>query len=195
MKMKEKIKKNIGMIILILVVVIILAIYKMSESKKMVAPSPNPSSTPLAKQISQPPPGYKAPVYSQPATDSTGQLDKSSVKVKTAIDEKSKLEPKLPIYIEGFQTTAGLKTTLNVYSIPEDPSYLIHIEIYGINYGDPKILEPGNKNALAFVESFKKIKTLLESKGVNIHDIYFTIGAKPYVQSAADNLIRKYNLY
>jgi hypothetical protein len=193
--MKEKIRKHIGIIILIFLGVIILAVYEIPGGKKAAIPSPSPSSTPVARQVSEPPPGYKPPVYSEPATDENGEVDTGSEKVQTAINTKSKLESQLPIYIDGFQTSSGLKTTLNVYSIPEDPSYLIHVEIYGIDYSDPKILEPDNKNGLAFTESFKKIKALLTSKGVDIHNIYFTLGAKPYIQTAADSLIRKYNLF
>ena len=183
------------MIILISIAVIILVVYGISASKNTSTPSLTPLPVPTARQISQPPPGYKPPVYSQPITDEKGQVDSNSVKVKTAIDEKAKLKTVLPIYVEGFKTSSGLNTTLNVYSIPEDPNYLIHIEIYGVNYGDPKIMEPNNANATAFVESFKKIKTLLESKKVDIHNIYFALGTRPYVQSAADGLIRKYDLF
>jgi hypothetical protein len=199
--MLEKIKKYIGIIILLSLIVIILVIYQVSGVKKSVLPTPSPTSSPTnsfpttqTQQYSQTPSSYKEPTYSQPVTDSSGQVDESSPEVQTAITNKSKLKPQLPIYVENFQTTSGLNTTLNVYTTPEDPNYLIHIEIYGTNYSDPNILTPNNKNALAFIDSFNKIKNLLLADGVSIHNIYFIFGAKPYIQNTADNLIQKYGL-
>lgn len=189
----EKIKNNIGIIILITVVVIILVIYQAMGSKS-TSQNTSASPSPQAQQYNYFTGNYKLPSYSQPPLNSSGQVDINSENVQNSVDAKATLLPHLPIYIENFQTTTPLKTTLNVYTIPEDPIYLIHVEVYGINYSDPKILDDGNANAQAFVDSFNKIKTLLANDGVDIHSIYFIFGAKPYIQSAADNLIRKYNL-
>jgi hypothetical protein len=196
--MLEKIKKYTGILILILVVIIILVIYQITGTKNTMSPSPSPSSTASTitedQQAIQTSPVYPIPAYSQPPTDTTGQVDVKSPKVQSAVTTKSKLEDQLPIYIENFQTSVGGKTTLNVYTIPEDPDYLIHIEIYGINYEDTTIIQPGNKQGQMFIDSFNKIKSLLLAKGVDIHNIYFVFGARPYIQKAADDLIQKYKL-
>lgn len=193
--MLERIKQNKGIVILILVVVVILVIYQFSTVKKSIAPGESATPTPQARQLPFTVPGYNLPVYSKALTDKDGFVDLNSEKVKKSIEEKSKISSQLPIYVEGFKTKTGIETTLNVYSIPEDPDYLIHIEIYGITYGDPNLLADNNPNALAFVESFNQIKNLLVSKGVDIHNVYFVLGSKPYVLNAADSLVRKYSLY
>lgn len=195
---QERFRKNIGIIVLVFVVVIILVIYEIPRNKKSTLPAPSPTPAqqtktfPLSQSVS--PSNYKLPVYSQPPVDSSGQVNTNSVKVQSAISEKSKFRTYLPIYIDGFQAMSGLKTTLNVYTIPEDPDYLIHVEIYGINYGDPNILQPDNQNGQAFVASFKKIESILATKGVDLHNIYFVMGSKPYILNATDSLLRKYNL-
>ena len=193
--MLEKLKKYRGITILVIVVIIILVIYQISNSGNTkittASPTPSPSNSFSTKQTVS---GYKEPAYTQPATNSNGQVDESSTKIQTAISNKTRLAPQLPIYIENFQTKIGLKTTLNVYTIPEDPDYQIHIEIYGIDYSDPAILQDKNKNAQAFIESFIKIKSLLSADGIDIRNVYFKFGANPYIQSAADGLIQKYNL-
>lgn len=193
--MLERIKKNKGVLILIFVVIVILVIYQISATKKSALPTSSPSPTPDIQKYMPPRSSYKLPVYSQPATDSLGLIDLTSVKVREAVAQKSKIESQLPIYIEGFKTKAGPVTTLNVYSIPEDPPYLIHTEIYGINYSDPNLLEENNQNAQAFIESFNEIKDLLNAKGVDIHKVYFVLGSRPYILGATDSLIRKYSLF
>jgi len=195
MIMLEKLKKFKGIAILIAVVIIILIIYQISSGGNTKIATTNPTQSPSNSfSTKQVPSGYKEPSYTQPTINSDGQVDTKSVKVQTAITNKVKLAPQLPIYLENFQTKAGIKTTLNVYSIPEDPTYLIHIEIYGIDYSDPNILQDENQNAQAFIESFTKIKNLLSENGIDVHNMYFKFGAKPYIQNAADSLIQKYNL-
>lgn len=201
--MKEKIKKNLGIIIIILAVVIILIIYQFFSRKAADNSASDLDTVPQTasnqnqtNSLSTANSNYKTPIYSytNPTTDSNGKVDLNNSKIQTAITFKAKLESKLPIYIENFQTINSLKTTLNVYTIPEDPDYLIHIEIYGIDYSDSNILQEGNQNGVAFIDSFNKIKSLLSASGVDIHNVYFVFGAKPYIQTAADGLIQKYKL-
>lgn len=189
------IKKNAGLIILGLIGIVILVFSELKGNQKTPTPTLTPAPTASTAQgFTQTNTGYKEPIYTQPELDASGKVNLDSIKVKTAISEKQKLTSSLPIYIEGFKTSVGITTTLNVYTIPEDPDYLIHIEIYGIDYPDETLTQDGNKNATAFVESFNKIKSLLSEKNVDITKIYFIFGAKPYIQSAADSLIRKYGL-
>jgi|GEM_PF-1530342 len=191
--MKQIIKNNLGIVILISVVILILIISEVPRLKTAITPSPSPTAGANLPQI-VPKSSFKEPSYSQPPTDANGNVNESSPQVQAAIAEKQKIEPQLPIYVENFQTTVGVATTLNVYTIPEDSDYLIHVEIYGINYGDSNLLQEGNINAQAFIESFNKIKEIMTRDGADIHNIYFIFGAKPYIQVAADNLIHKYNL-
>lgn len=192
--MKENIKKYTGIIILIVVVIIILIIYQVFGAKTQVSPTPSPTPNPQTQQSSQSQSMYKLPSYSEPTLNASGQVDERTPSVQIAITQKALLKVYLPIYIENFQTSGGIATTLNVYTIPEDPDYLIHVEIYGIRYDDPNILEANNKNAQAFVDSFNKIKSLLLKDGVDIHNIYFVFGDASYVQNSADNLVNKYSL-
>lgn len=193
--MLEKIKKNKFIIIFIAILVAILIFSEISGSRLQKNPttSPSPASSPGTGKT-QTQNSFQEPSYSKPPVNSNGEVDENSPDVLAAISEKEKIAGKLPIYIEGFKTLAGVTTTLNVYTIPEDPDYLIHVEIYGIDYSDPNLNQEGNQNAKAFIESFNKIKELLSEKGADITNIYFMFGAKPYIQSAADSLIKEYNL-
>jgi hypothetical protein len=118
----------------------------------------------------------------------------SSTGVKTAISNKSKIAGSLPIYIKNFKISNGMETTLNVYTIPEDPNYLIHIEIYGIDFENQNISKAENPDITAFIESFNEIKRQLTNRGVDIHNIYFMFGDQTYIQTTANLWIKTFNL-
>jgi hypothetical protein len=139
--------------------------------------------------------GYKLPSYSQPVTDAQGNINLDSEKVKGAIISKQKLvESKLPIYIKNFQTSVGIYTTLNVYTILEDSNYLIHIEIYGIDYQYEETDPTKNPYVTAFIESFNEIKKQLSQKGIDIKNIYFIMGGKKVIIETSDLWIKTFNL-
>ena len=136
---------------------------------------------------------YSPPSYTQPPTNSEGQIDLSSQEVLASIENISKLTDSLPIY-EEFETSVGIKTTINIYRIGLDPQYLIHIDIYGINYQNQELDEEKNPEVTAFKESFIRTKELLQEKGVNIKEIYFVFGGKDYIQETAELWIEKLEL-
>lgn len=152
---------------------------------QVASPSPFSLPTPLE---------FTTLSYSQPPLNSEGQVDTNSEKVITAVVNKDKLEKALPIYIKNFHTSNGMLTTLNVYTIPEDPNYLVHIEIYGIDFQSRNTSEADNPNVTAFIDSFNEIKKQLAGKDVNIHNIYFIFGQRSYIQSTADLWIKTFGL-
>ncbi|MCK4829421.1 hypothetical protein KA005_77570, partial [bacterium] len=83
---------------------------------------------------------------------------------------------------------------INIYRIGLDPQYLIHIDIYGINYQNQELDEEKNPEVTAFKESFIRTKELLQEKGVNIKEIYFVFGGKDYIQETAELWIEKLEL-
>jgi hypothetical protein len=155
----------------------------------------SPSPTPQTSQVSSlPTSNFIPPTYSQPSLNSAGQVDATSKKVTDAISNKTKLAGSLPIYIANFKTSNGLKTSLNIYTIPGDPDYLIHVEIYGIDFENQNISKEENPNVTAFIESFQEIKRQLKGKGVDIHNIFFIFGQKVYIQQTAELWIKTFNL-
>lgn len=122
------------------------------------------------------------------------QVDESSSQTKKAIETKKKLESSLPIYVENFKTSNDRLTTLNVYTIPEDSEYLIHIEIYGIDYQIQNSNPSENPDAVAFIDSFNEIKNRLSSKGVNVKDLYFVFSGRDYIQDTAEIWIKEFQL-
>lgn len=122
------------------------------------------------------------------------QVEESSSQTKKAIETKKKLESSLPIYVENFKTSNDRLTTLNVYTIPEDPEYLVHIEIYGIDYQIQNSNPSENPDAVAFIDSFNEIKSRLSSKGVNVKDLYFVFSGREYIQDTAEVWIKEFQL-
>lgn len=181
--------------IIISIMAVLILIYVQFFTKKAGAPKTQqggqvqpvilPTPTPLS---------FTLPPYSQPPLNSEGQVDTNFEKVKTATANKTRLESSLPIYIKNFQTSNGIKTTLNVYTIPSDPPYLVHIEIYGIDFEDQNTSKENNPNVAAFIDSFQEIKRQLTAKGVDIHNIYFIFGQRMYIQETADLWIKTFGL-
>jgi hypothetical protein len=137
---------------------------------------------------------FSIPSYSKPPENSSGKVDISSEQVKTAIENKTKLKKSLPIYIENFKTSNGMSTTLNVYTISSDPDYLIRIDIYGIDFNNQDVSKETNPNVTAFIDSFEEIKKRLTAEGVDIHNIYFILGQRKFIQETADLWIKTYGL-
>ena len=88
----------------------------------------------------------------------------------------------------------GIPTTINVYSIPQDPDYLIHVDIYGINYHHASLDETVNPEMTAFKESFIHVKQIIKEKGINLQDIYFIFGGRQYIQETAEDWIKTLGL-
>lgn len=199
--MKEKIisfvQKNKILLILALIAMVIIVITSLSGQKttKTSSPTPTPENNTGIPGFGTPVPisKFTPPPYSQPTLDAKGQVNLDSKEVKEATANKQKLGGSLPIYVPNFSISNGMKTTLNVYTIPEDPNYLIHIDIYGVNY-EEQSTDKTNPNVVAFIESFQEIKKRLTTKGVNIKNIYFIFGGPEFVQKTAELWLKTFNL-
>lgn len=107
--------------------------------------------------------------------------------------EKSKIAPFLPINVQNFETSVGITTNFNIFSIDSEPSQVIHAEVYGINYYLSDATTD-NPQAVAFIESFNQIKKLLSDKGVDVSKLQILYGNREYIQSTAENWIKTFNL-
>ena len=137
---------------------------------------------------------FVLPNYTRPPLTPEGKVDYQSAEVQKAVQSKASLSTSLPIYIEEFQTSTDISTTINIYSLPQDPDYLIRIDIYRIDYQNQETDESNNPNVTAFKESFTKARSLLEKNGVDIKDVYFVFGGRQYIQETAELWIETFNL-
>ncbi len=188
-------------IILSVIAIFILIYTQFSTIKK----SGNPTQTPLpgsqggfTQQVNLPTPTplvFSPPPYSEPTLNSQGQITSDTAQmVNVSTVNKNKIKSSLPIYIKDFQVSNGMKTTLNIYTVPEDPDYQIHIEIYGIDFEDQTASKENNPNVVAFIESFQEVKKQLAFRDVDIHNIYFVFGQRTYIQATADLWIKTFSL-
>ena len=159
------------------------------------SPLPSSSSNPFGfDQINRPlNEDFTLPDYTQ-APQKNGEPDLTATRTQTAIAAKQKLLPSLPIYIPNFQTSVNQETTINIYSLPSDLEYLIHIDIYGVDYESPSLNEAQNPNITAFKESFLRTREEIEKQGVNINDLLFIFGGRTYIQETAELWIKEFNL-
>lgn len=188
----KRLKKNWKLIIplcLVLLVISFLTIVAIQRQRSPTSPQPNDISPTQQKNEE-----FVLPDYTQPPLTPEGEVDTGSGEVKKAIQLKNQLEPKLPIYVESFQTSVDIATTINIYAITQDPDYLIHIDIYGVDYQNQDTDESANPDVTAFKESFLQAKKLLEQNGVNIKDIYFVFGGRQYIQETAELWIKTFDL-
>ena len=107
--------------------------------------------------------------------------------IKIAIIEKNKIVDMLPIRVEDFSTWVNLKTTINIYSLSQDPMSVLRIEIYGINFNIPNLTGP---NAVAFKESFLEAKRQLVSRGINMKNLLILYGNRQYIQDTASYWVK-----
>ena len=172
-------KKTIYITIFILIIIFLSFLPKQKSAPE--AP-PDPSETQTQSQTQ-----YIPPFYTQP-------LDTNSPAVETAIQTKQNLKPNLPIYIKDFQTSVNITTTINLYILSSDPDYLIHFDIYGIDYQNQDVNEKTNPNVTAFKESFLYAKKQLESQNIDLRDLYFIFGGRQFIQQTAEIWINQLNL-
>lgn len=112
-----------------------------------------------------------------------GELKDSSSK------EKSALSSKLPIYIRDFETSSGIKTTINVFSIEEDAPDYIRVEIYRINYNNTDAGDI-NPDYVAFKESFSKAKEEIKKSGADPEKLIYIFYTREYIHEVAEGWAR-----
>ena len=195
--MKNFISKYKIYIIISIIAIIVLVGTQLYNNKNIK--QNNISPTPTGQQYQRlnntaPEEKFVTPSYSKPEESLSGGIDMTSEQVTIAIENKNKLKKSLPIYIENFKTSNGMSTTLNVYTISSDPDYLIRIDIYGIDFNNQDVSKETNPNVTAFIDSFEEIKKRLTAEGVDIHNIYFILGQRKFIQETADLWIKTYGL-
>jgi hypothetical protein len=179
-----KSKKTIIVILIILGTVLFLTLLltnRLSVTEKQISTIPIlPSDTTQNLGVTQP-----------IKNDISGLSKKVSDQVSQ--QEKDKITPLLPISVKNFQTSVGITTNINIFSIKSDPSQVVRVEIYGINYylSDTS---SDNPQAVAFSESFTETKNLLMEKGIDINNLQIIYGNRNYIQQTAENWIKTFNL-
>lgn len=107
--------------------------------------------------------------------------------------EKTKLRQSLPYNME-YQTSVGITTNINIYTIFSDPRDTIHVEIYGINYHNRETDAAKNPDVVAFKESFIKLNDVLKNMNVNLKDLNVIYGTNEFMHDTADFWIKFFNL-
>lgn len=138
--------------------------------------SPPPSSPPLAS------------VYRPELINLGEQKRREAAAYRTSITDR------LPIYVEGFKTSVGIKTTINIFSLPSDPVETIHFEIYGPSYLVADASEFTNPNLTAFKESHLHGLELMKDQGIDPQKLIFIYADKEYVRNTTRAWLDKLGL-
>jgi len=113
-------------------------------------------------------------------------IDLSAQKRRDAMVYVSSIEDKLPIYLESFETSVGITTSINIYRIQDDEAEIVRLEIYGLSYLNSDVNEQSNPNVTAFKESYLKALELIESQNIDPKKLIFVFGDKEYVRKTSD---------
>jgi hypothetical protein len=105
-------------------------------------------------------------------------------------EEKAKI---LSIYIKDFNTSSGIKTTINIFSIKGDDPSFIRVEIYGINYYNSSP-DKENPDYVAFVESLIKAKEEIHKLGANPDELIYIFYTRENIHLTAENWAKKAGL-
>ena len=77
------------------------------------------------------------------------------------------IEKKLPLYLENFNTSVGITTSINLYRASDDEAEIVRLEIYGPSYLNSDSDEKKNPNVTAFKESYAKALEMLEGQNID----------------------------
>jgi hypothetical protein len=149
--------------------------------------------------ILSPKKNVKAPIVNNPTTSlSTSSLelvDLSKEKRDSTMMYTASIENKLPIYIEAFETSAGITTSINIFRQKDDPAETVRLEIYGLSYINKNELdEKKNPNVTAFKESYIKAIELLEGQNIDPKKLIFYYGNQDYIRQTAREWVDKLKL-
>ena len=148
----------------------------------------------LSPKSSQPPPTPSLP----PSGTSQLRSELSSLaddKKKAAVAYVSLVKDRLPIYYEGFETSVGIDTTINIFRLDGDPEEITRLEIYGLSYlYKDELDEQKNPNVTAFKESFNKALSILQESGIDPKQLVFVYGDKDYVRITSTYWVDKLGL-
>ena len=171
--------------ILLIVLAVILLIVLIIISNRLTVTTKGPSNIPVIQT-------EENLNEVQPVQTDISQLSKE-ITDTVAQKEKEKLVPQLPITTKDFPTSDGITTNFNIFSVDSEPSQVIHIEVYGINYNlsDSSL---DNPQAVAFIESFKQVKKILSEKGIDINKLQIIFGNRQYIQSTSEGWVKYFKL-
>lgn len=122
-------------------------------------------------------------------------LDLSQEKRQQTMVYVEAIENKLPLYLENFQTSVGIDTTINLYRLDSDEAEVVRLEIYGLSYLNQDWDEKKNPNVTAFKESYAQAIKMLEGQNIDPQRLIFIYGDKEYVRQAAELWVSKLNLH
>lgn len=95
------------------------------------------------------------------------------------------IEKKLPLYLESFETSVGITTSINLYRLDDDEAEVVRLEIYGLSYLNKEADEKKNPNVTAFKESYVKAMEMLESQNIDPKKLIFIYGDKEYIRKTS----------
>lgn len=96
---------------------------------------------------------------------------------------------KLPLYQEGFKTSVGIDTTINIYRQDTDPEEVVRLEIYGLSYINKDANPVKNPNVTAYKESYAEAISMLEGVNIDPKKLIFIYGDKEYVRTTTQTWI------
>lgn len=155
---------------------VLLLVLLISPKKTVKAPLSSPTSTSLS-------------------SSSLELIDLSKEKRDATMVYVSSIESKLPIYIESFDTSVGIPTSINIFRQKDDPAEVVRLEIYGLSYINKNELdEKKNPNVTAFKESYLKAIELLEGQNIDPKKLVFYYSNQDYIRQTAREWIDKLKL-
>ena len=110
-------------------------------------------------------------------------INLSDQKRTTAIAYVQAISSKLPLYQEGFKTSVGIDTTINIYRLKSDDPAVVRLEIYGLSYINKDANPQKNPNVTAYKESYIHAMSMLESVNIDPKKLIFIYGDKEYVRT------------
>jgi hypothetical protein len=133
------------------------------------------------KRNSSPPPSGSA----ETKLSRVELIDLSQDKRNQAMIYVESIEKKLPIYLEKFETSVGITTSINLYRVKDDEAEIVRLEIYGLSYLNSESDPKKNPNVTAFKESYLKAIEMLEGQNIDPKKLIFIYGDKQYVRETA----------
>lgn len=109
-------------------------------------------------------------------------IDLDKEKRQQAMIYVESIEKKLPLYLESFETSVGITTSINLYRLNDDEAEIVRLEIYGLSYLNKETDPKKNPNVTAFKESYSKAIDMLESQNIDPKKLIFIYGDKEYVR-------------
>lgn len=119
------------------------------------------------------------------ALDTTKPINLSDDKQNKAMIYLDSVEKKLPIYLESFDTSVGIITSINISRTNRDQAGVIYLNINGLSYLSSETNPSINPNITAFKESYLKAIELLEGQNIDPKKLIFIYGDKDYVRKTS----------